>query len=880
MTRRWGLVGRDEELALLHAALTDEQLRGVVLPGPSGVGKTRLATELLEHAARHGWATDWVAGTRGMARVPFGAFAHLLPRGGAATGSLEVMRQVGDELRRAGGERPIALGVDDAHLLDEASADLIHLLAAGGHAFVVATVLPGEQIPDPVNALCKDGLAGRVEVRALARNEVGRLLGTVLDGQLDTATLHRLCEASQGNVLYLHELVLLGLERGVLAERAGVWSWSGELACSDRLTELIEDRLAGLSPAQRGALEVLALGEPLPAALFGSVVGPELVQQLDGCGLLAQDRRGRRQGHPENLRVAHPLYAESVRACLGAMRRRAIYRELADALRSHGLHHRDDLLRAALWRLESGGPTDPATLVAGAQRAQARFDHRLAERLARAAADEGGGAQAQVTLAAALHLQGRCAEARAVAGDRPPADADPAVTAEWALVASSNLFWGLGDADRAEQLLRRAEQAIEAGRDQDLLVAQRALLTFFHGRPQDAWVTVEPVLSAHSASDQVIVAARVAGVAALTALGRCHAALQLAAEGAQASNRLLDQRPQLVGQLRAMQVVACWQAGRFRQMADLAGDAYQQAVAEQAHDLRGLWAMLVGRTALATGKAATARHRLREACALFRQQDLGGLLPWTLGAVALSAALLGDVEDAQRALAEQRQCQVPAVRIFEWESVLARAWTAAARGEHSAARSLACHAGDLAAGGGQRCAELEALHDAVRLGVPGLAPRLRALAPTVDSMLAPVLAEHATALASGDAAALDFCAARFAELGSPLLAAECAAEAAERYHRGGHTTDQLAALRRSRWWVSACEGAQTPSLRRAGGPAVLGVLTPREREIAELAARGLAKREIADRLQLSVRTVGNHLNHIYTKTGISSRAELTLLLTP
>jgi DNA-binding NarL/FixJ family response regulator len=67
-------------------------------------------------------------------------------------------------------------------------------------------------------------------------------------------------------------------------------------------------------------------------------------------------------------------------------------------------------------------------------------------------------------------------------------------------------------------------------------------------------------------------------------------------------------------------------------------------------------------------------------------------------------------------------------------------------------------------------------------------------------------------------------------------------------------------------------------LRRAGAPQTLETLTARELEIAELAARGLPKREIADRLVLSVRTVGNHLNHIYTKAGISGRAELALLL--
>ena len=51
-------------------------------------------------------------------------------------------------------------------------------------------------------------------------------------------------------------------------------------------------------------------------------------------------------------------------------------------------------------------------------------------------------------------------------------------------------------------------------------------------------------------------------------------------------------------------------------------------------------------------------------------------------------------------------------------------------------------------------------------------------------------------------------------------------------------------------------------------------LSRREGEIAQLAAKGLASKEIADRLFLSVRTVRNHLQKVYTKLGVASRAEL------
>uniref|UniRef100_UPI000B29B7CA response regulator transcription factor n=1 Tax=Nocardia xishanensis TaxID=238964 RepID=UPI000B29B7CA len=54
-----------------------------------------------------------------------------------------------------------------------------------------------------------------------------------------------------------------------------------------------------------------------------------------------------------------------------------------------------------------------------------------------------------------------------------------------------------------------------------------------------------------------------------------------------------------------------------------------------------------------------------------------------------------------------------------------------------------------------------------------------------------------------------------------------------------------------------------------GGPATL---TPREREVAELAARGHPNKEIAHRLYLSPRTVEDHLSRILRKLDLTGRA--------
>lgn len=53
---------------------------------------------------------------------------------------------------------------------------------------------------------------------------------------------------------------------------------------------------------------------------------------------------------------------------------------------------------------------------------------------------------------------------------------------------------------------------------------------------------------------------------------------------------------------------------------------------------------------------------------------------------------------------------------------------------------------------------------------------------------------------------------------------------------------------------------------------VVPVLTPRERQIAWLIARGLAAKEIAHELRISIHTVRRHSEKIFDKLGVHSRA--------
>jgi HD-GYP domain-containing protein (c-di-GMP phosphodiesterase class II) len=104
----------------------------------------------------------------------------------------------------------------------------------------------------------------------------------------------------------------------------------------------------------------------------------------------------------------------------------------------------------------------------------------------------------------------------------------------------------------------------------------------------------------------------------------------------------------------------------------------------------------------------------------------------------------------------------------------------------------------------------------------------------------------------------------------------------ERPHRPAYSPDAAAAVLHTEVKAGRLDGDAVNAVLAAAGHRVRrrrawpADLTPREVEVLGLLARGHTNREVARRLTISEKTVGNHVEHIYAKIGASSRVEATL----
>ncbi len=844
MERPWPLIGRDDELRRGAAAIRPGAA-GIVVAGPAGVGKTRLARAAVETPGRSSTVV-WAHGSRAARPLPLGAFAGLLdlPADNAA-GTIGWARE---QLAR---QQPRLLVVDDAHLLDEHSAIVLHRVVVRGLAPTLVTLRSGEPAPDAVTSLWKDDYLSRLDLEPLDAEETTGLVAGVLGGPVDTASAHRLWTLTQGSPLFLRHLLSGEVSAGRFTPASGIWRWTSEPAISPELAALLEREIGGLAAEVQDVVDLVALAEPVAVPTLHELTSREAVEETESRGLVSIDGLV--------ARLAHPLYGEVRRATMGTLRARRLRGRVAQTLEAES----DPIPRAVL-TLDSDLPPEPALFLRAAETATRLYDLPLAERLARAAAATGDPA-AQIVHAAALSWLTRGEEAEAIFVDVAARAPDPGTRAVVHLHRTGNLLFTLARADDAREALTAAEATAAL----PLHVASMSLvLDAAAGELSSVLVRGRELLHGDLPDDlsRILVGSAMSAAAAVT--GERELLDEAAALGGLTADRVPTEIPgfgladfQVLGhRLYGTPATGEKQANRMQDAsADLPGPAR----------LMGL--VVVGHAALAAGRVRDAVSLLREAWAGFAESGHEFRFRCrTLLATALAQA--GDAEGAGPLVAGLAAERHPAYTFYLPDDLLAKAWGAAAEGSTTEALGHAVAAADLARETGASGYEVIAWQTAVQLGDASALPRLQELERM--SPRAALACAHGRAWAEEDGQALVETADAWAGLGDLLAAGDAAAQAADVHRRHGRQGSALTAAALAEKLADR-SGARTPALAIAARPLPL---TAREREITVLAARGLSNKIIAERLTVSVRTVEGHLYRAGRKLGVSERTALKDIL--
>ena len=917
------LHGRSAERGRL-ARLVDDAEAGragaLVLLGEPGVGKTALLDELAASAG--GFRVLRTQGLESEAPLAFAALHRLLRPvqdvvGGLPAPQAHALRVAFGEdsgsaiepflvalatlsaLTEAAESAPVLCLVDDAHWLDSASADA--LLFASRRlsderlavVFTARTASGGRFDPTGIDELQLGGLD-----ESAAAAVVSERGGTALP----PSVLKALLEQTGGNPLALVELPA----RLTGGQLSGTEPLPERLPLTDAVERSFLDRVRRLSsPAQRlllvasaddsGSLRVVR------AAARRLGTGAEAMTEAERTGLLVTDA--------DAVRVAHPLVRSATYAAATGDERRAAHRALAAALAELG----DSDRRA--WHLAASvdGPDVDAAdaLTAAAVRAERRGGHAAAaaafDRASRLAVDEASRARLLFDAARNLWLAGQAeAAGRAVSAARELAD-DRILRSDIDRLRG-RLEVNVGSAAVAHRIFTQAARAVAAHdpeRALEMSVAAFLLRVYDPETGRDSAMSAAVPRQARpdELAPREVTLRRMLEALAAEAEGRLPdalASLEAAVESSRhipAEERPDDRtlwtscagsEPDIVANLGATAVhLGHDQAARDCYTQALADGRYSGAVTVVLYALPRL-AFLQ----LASGEWEELLQGAREGVELATSIGQSPLAAGPLAWIALVAALRGDgdFEEHRRRAATAGDLHLGVLTQLVRDL------------QHWAAATVATNAGDHAG----------ALHHHRTVRVPALR-RLSA----VERVAAAVRADDvATAQVELDELATYADASRLpwaqaaAEHGRALLAP--APRAADHFERAlvhaassGRIVDsariQLAygeALRRNGKRVEARVhlrsaltvfeqlnaeplAARTAQELRASGetarrrdPSTETALTPMERQVAELVARGLSNKEVAAQCWISPRTVAFHLRNVFTKTGITSRSEL------
>jgi DNA-binding CsgD family transcriptional regulator/tetratricopeptide (TPR) repeat protein len=993
------IVGRDRELERIDAALTEAaggRPRLIVVRGEAGIGKSRLVDEATARARAAGSPVLLGAcldiGEGGLPYLPIAEAVRGLARTleparleralGSARQDLAALvpelasrrAAVGDQAERNGGEhqpttvdrarlferfigflgrlgadRPVMAVIEDVQWIDRSTQDLVTFLVRNVTTEPLVAILtcrtddlsPGSPVLAWLAELGRAPGAMRLNLDRLDRESVTRQVQAIAGGDHDRDAISRIWGRSEGNPLFVEELVALddgGASRGT----------------SVSLVEILLGRVASLDAVGRRVLGAVAVaGRPVDERLLAPVLGlepgtvAESVREAIARGVLVADVVDGRH------RFRHELLREVVERDLLAGERLALHEQFAETLAQ-----RPDLADPS----PAGAEGELALHWAAA--GHAADAHRAA--LAAATASEGVHAftEAHRYLEQALSLEPQLPES-----ERPSPQERFALRRRAADAADL-----AGDFDRATALLREALALIDTKADPTTAGMIHSRLGYL------AWITGhgEAALAAHELAVELVPAetatperARVLGGlgGALMGVGRwadsrrvCEAAIACAAAAGSPSEESRA-RNMLGSDLVALGEV---EAGlrELREARRLAAESGPPELLIVGHHNLGLNLAAADELEEALAEASAGRLAAREA-GLERRfgMDLAALVAdvlfrlgrWDEAGVAIDEGLAldqravgttylaavrarllagrGAHREAEEALATiDRSALDPDVAAFVG---VARAETALSVGRPAEALAAAieglagvaglddvvwsaplvaiglravAEAAEMSRAETSRARDHEATGEADR-AVAQLAdriPELEARAVTRGSRawLVTARAEQLRAAGMARPATWTEAAEAWNAVPDPWLAAYAlfrTAESALRAEgvradaatplRAAHATaamlgatplrDEIEALAsRARIDLSRADG--TPATDQSPRPPETKAARPhglseREIEVLSLVAAGRTNGEIAERLFITRKTASVHVTHILAKLGVSNRVEAAMV---
>jgi DNA-binding CsgD family transcriptional regulator len=823
---------------------------------------------------------------------------------------LEAFLRLIDRLAR---DAPLALFVDDLHWADRSTLELLAYVGHDVPSLPVLVVLAFQReagaesrdLADFIAAIRRSSRADELVVDRLSDPELAALVAAVMGAQPPATLTEFVAGRSGGNPLFARALVVEARRQGLLVEVDGEWQIEGQLdvLLPRAVRETVVAILARLAPDERRIADLVSVGgDAVEIGVLAEVAGGDPSAAVDGLersGILVQS--------PDvsvAYEMAHPLFRDVTYDELPASLRRAIH---ASYLSAYERLAPDSIDRLAVHAVRSMPETDPQRVLDVSMAA----GHQALDRLA------GPEAVAHFTVAVELARRHRpeqvgailelLAASHALAGDRAAAaaayddalgllgsEAKPTERARIHLLAARVL--GDAEFDASDVHVELALSSLAASTPTELDLELLLIAAVNAHRRADA-ARVESIIGRVIELGRHLTGARalaLVSAARLTALlQRCEYA---EAEREIARGDLAKGGSQHLGRQQAATALIAAVKGDLPMLRRANAEIVE--VARRVGLPSWIFRVAVGRfvDAFYSGEWDRADEMIDDIDRLATQQTnpMGAAMGYALEVMLLAyraefdraAAVIGSLRELAGIGGHRRAAEAigdVAVAIVELERGDARAALARLERRTDMPMSGSMPPWDLVAKG-------EALARTGRSDESGtVAERLRSMAgaATYPEAMADRITGLAAAAAGNPGLArsnLERAWQAFGELRLPFEEARAGLELAElRLPPEPSGTDDTGRLidwhaMFDRLGAARYAGRARRVLAALGHEVVTGAkpadLTSRQLEIATLVAAGLPNAEIAERLFLSVRTVTSHLDHIYTRLGIGSRAAL------